>query len=125
MKEKKITKFGELKKAIDSVKLGEEITRQEIKQFLGIENSWEMSSVDNYRNTFCKAGFLEITKPGYYKKTKNMDMSLTCVGAMQIAETLQADGDLMEKWMKQDPDVRWKDFLTRFRGFIKGTKFGI
>lgn len=63
--------FKELKDFIDSLEIGDIFYRKDI-----IKKNWK-SSIDNYRNYFCKARYLEIVGRGKYKKIKNLPKKLT------------------------------------------------
>lgn len=67
--------------------IGDVITRKSIFQNLpDLSNNVKSSNtIDNYRNWFHKAGYLETIKPGHYKKLKDIPNNLTSVNLRREA----------------------------------------
>jgi hypothetical protein len=65
--------FDQFVNYIRKAKVGDVLTRHEILA----QKFGTMTSVDNYRNWFTKAGYLHWEKAGFYKVVKTPTLSLT------------------------------------------------
>lgn len=74
-----LSKLDVLKNIIYSKKIGEILTRKEIRVAAGYPPTGkiDMTTYDSYRYYFCKAGYLVWIGSGKYEKVKNPNMSLT------------------------------------------------
>lgn len=60
---------------------GDLISRKDIM----LLNEGGQTTIDNYRNWFCKAGYLKWEKQGYYRLIKKPDENLTSVALRKEA----------------------------------------
>jgi hypothetical protein len=134
--------FQQYKKILEESKIGETISRQELKAKLNLEaNSYmipkssSITTLDNYRRAFELACFIKLDRSrqrlGAYKKIKEID-SETC----KSISSLKKENALFMKNIPKDDEHGWrskwiesklsaKDFIHKHRGKLNGIKFDL
>lgn len=151
MEKEKPTIFSQLRDHLDKLKVGESITRREIRKMFEILPGNSGGALDNYRRLFCKAHYFEAYNPatgksgddgyGAYRKIREFDSEIVAtVGSLQkeCKELLNAiytksssklsreEVESYWEWDKKWEESRMtaKDFLHKHRGVLTGNKFG-
>lgn len=146
------SRFLRLREYLENVKVGEVVSRQDIRKLFGVNQGESSGGIDNYRRLFCKAHYFSEYDPvtgkhqqgasgGYYIKIKEFDKEI-----VKSVKSLRTECEMLRehlfnkkpmRWTREEVDEFWqwdtkwkesglnaKEFIHQNRGRLVPQKFG-
>ncbi len=109
---KNVTVLSMMSEIINITQVGDTITRSELhRNILSILNKLSPESIDNFRNYFTQAGYMQTSKRGVYTKMKDVPENMTAIQLLAEAYP-ESYGKKNSEFVFQDK----QDIVINYRG---------